>query len=177
MFSKASGVCVCVCVCVRVCVCVWVGVWVCVCVCVFACACGMAGRFSIHVCLCVCHLCHYILCGFYTGYWVSFGFLLILLGFVISRTSLRVLGGPGVVPGGPINRCCFLGASWDGSREALGVFLEVWRDPWASPERSEGCFFIGFRWFSEVSCFLMLFHKNLAVMMFSRRMTNYTVFN
>ena len=49
---------------------------------------------------------------------------MILLGFVISRTSLRVLGGPGVVPGGPINRCYFLGASWDGSREALGCF---WR--------------------------------------------------
>ena len=62
MFSKASGVCVCACMCV----CVGGCVGVCVCVCVFACACGMAGRFSIHVC--VRHLCHFILCGFYTVY-------------------------------------------------------------------------------------------------------------
>ena len=83
---------------------------------------------------------------------------------MIPRTSLRVLGGPGVVPGGPINRCCFLGASWDGSREAFGVFLEVWGDPWVSPERSEGCYFVGFRWFSEMSCFLMFFHRYLKAM-------------
>ena len=89
---------------------------------------------------------------------------MILVGFVISRTSLRILGGPGVVPGGPINRCCFWGASWDGSREAFGVFLEVWGDPWVSPERSEGCYFVGFRWFSEMSCFFRFFHRYLKAM-------------
>ena len=89
---------------------------------------------------------------------------MILVGFVISRTSLRILGGPGVVPGEPINGGCFLGASWDGSRETLGVFLELWGDLWVSTERSEGCYFVGFRWFSEVSCFLMFFHRYLMAM-------------
>ena len=78
--------------------------------------------------------------------------------------SFRVLGGPGVVPGEPINGGCFLGASWDGSRETLGVFLELWGDLWVSTERSEGCYFVGFSWFSEVSCFLMFFHRYLMAM-------------
>ena len=37
------------------------------------------------------------------------------------------------------------------------MFLEVLGDPWFSPERSRYCYFIGFKWFSEISCFLMFF--------------------
>ena len=72
-----------------------------------------------------------------------------------------------MVPGGPINRCCFLGASWDGSREALGGFLKVWGDPWVSPEKSQGCFFVCFRRFSEMLCFLNVFHRHLKGTLFS----------
>ena len=56
------------------------------------------------------------------------------------------------------------------------MFLEVWGDPWVSPERSKCCYFVGFRWFSEMSCFLMIFHRNLEVMTFSRQMKNYMAF-
>ena len=146
----------CVCVCVYVCVCGWVCGCVCVCVSLRVPVVWQAASRSMCVCVCVIYA---IISSvvFIQGIRFSLGFLLILLGFVISRTSLRILGGPGVVPGGPINRCCFLGASWDGSREAFGVFLKVWGDPWVSPERSEGCYFFGFRWFSEMSCFFDVF--------------------
>ena len=89
--------------------------------------------------------------------WRSLGVLRVSLG-----RSLGVLGGPGSV----------LGSSWG----ALGVILEVWGDPWISPGRSECCQFVGFRWYSEMSCFLMIFHRNLEVMMFSRKLKNYMVF-
>ena len=80
----------------------------------------------------------------------------------VSWEVLGCLGGPGSV----------LGSSWG----ALGVILEVWGDPWISPGRSECCYFVGFRWYSEMSCFLMIFHRNLEVMMFSRKMKNCMVF-
>ena len=96
---------------------------------------------------------------------------------------LGVLGGPLEVPWGP------LGVSWEVLGRpwrpwehpgivlgALGVILEVWGDPWISPGMSECCNFVGFRWYSEMSCFLMIFHRNLEVMMFSRKMKNYMVF-
>ena len=89
--------------------------------------------------------------------WRSLGVL-----WVSLARSLGVLGGPGSV----------LGSSW----EALGMILEVWCDPWISPGRSECCYFVGFRWYSEMSCFLMVFHRNLKVMMFCRKMKNYMVF-
>ena len=72
--------------------------------------------------------------------------------------SLGVLGGPlgsfGCLLGGPWASLealpgSVLGASW----EALGVILEAWGDPWVSPGRSECCYFVGFRWFYEMSCF------------------------
>ena len=47
------------------------------------------------------------------------------------------------------------------------VVLEVWGAPWVSPGRSECCHFIGFRWLSEMSCFLMFFHRYLEAMSFS----------
>ena len=56
------------------------------------------------------------------------------------------------------------------------VALEVWGAPWGSPGRSECCYFVGFRWYSEMSCFLMIFHRNLEMMMLSRKMKNYMVF-
>ena len=31
------------------------------------------------------------------------------------------------------------------------MFLEVLGDPWDSPEKSKCCYFVGFRWFSEMS--------------------------
>ena len=80
----------------------------------------------------------------------------------VSWEVLGCLGGPGSV----------LGSSWG----ALGVILDVWGDPWVSPGRSECCYFVGFRWYSEMSCFLMIFHRNLEVMMFPRKMENYMVF-
>ena len=86
--------------------------------------------------------------------WRSLGVLRVSLG-----RSLGVLGGPGSV----------LGSSWG----ALGVILEVWGDPWISPGRSECCYFIGFEWYSEMSCFFMMFYRNLEVMLLSRNMTNY----
>ena len=39
------------------------------------------------------------------------------------------------------------------------VALEVWGAPWGSPGRSECCYFVGFRWFSEMSCFLEIFEN------------------
>ena len=56
------------------------------------------------------------------------------------------------------------------------MILEVWGDPWVSPGRSECCYFICFRWYSEMSCFLVIFHRNLEVMLFSRKIKNYIVF-
>ena len=76
--------------------------------------------------------------------------------------SLGVLGGPGSV----------LGSSWG----ALWVILEVWGDPWISPGRSEYCYFEGFRWYSEMSCFRSIFCRNLEVMLLSSKMKHYIVF-
>ena len=56
------------------------------------------------------------------------------------------------------------------------MFLEVWGDPWVSPERSKCCYFVGFRWFSEMSCFLMISHRYLEVMLFSRTNKNHIVY-
>ena len=96
---------------------------------------------------------------------------------------LGVLGCPLEVPWGP------LGVS-------LGVLGRPWR-PWECPGivlgspwgdfgglgrsldqswRSECCYFIGFTWYSEMSCFLIIFHRNLEVMMFFRNMNNCMVF-
>ena len=69
------------------------------------------------------------------------------------RWSSGVPGGPWGGPRGHQKRRCIswsvLGWSW----EALGVFLEVWGDPWVSPERSTCCYFICFRVLSEMLCF------------------------
>ena len=81
----------------------------------------------------------------------------------VSWEVLGCLGGPGSV----------LGSSWG----ALGVILEVWGDPWISPGRSERCYFNVFTWYSEMSCLFMIFHRNLKVMMFCRKMKNYMVFS
>jgi len=97
---------------------------------------------------------------------------------------LGVLGGPwgslrgplgsfGCLLGGPWASLEALGASWDLLGGALGMILEVWGDPWISPGRSECCYFSGFGWYSGMSCFLIMFHRNLKVMMFSRTMKNY----
>ena len=101
-----------------------------------------------------------MLCACFWDAWGSLGVSWRSLG--VLWVSLGSLGGPGSV----------LGSSWG----ALGVILEVWGDPWISPGRSECCYFVGFRWYSEMSCFLMIFHRNLEVMMFSRKMKNYMVF-
>ena len=66
------------------------------------------------------------------------------------------LGGPlgsfGCLLGGPwasLEAGSVLGSSWG----AIGVMLEVWGDPWISPGRSDCWYFVGFRWYSEMSCF------------------------
>ena len=74
---------------------------------------------------------------------------------------------PGEVPGGTKNGGCSRGASWDGPGRPLGCFWKYLGDPRVSPERSECCYFIGFRWFSEMSCFLIFFHRYLKAMLFS----------
>ena len=56
------------------------------------------------------------------------------------------------------------------------MFLEVWGDPWVSPEKSKGCFFVGFGRFSEVSCFLMFFHRYLKAKLFSLKRKNHIAF-
>ena len=38
-------------------------------------------------------------------------------------------------------------------RCAPRVALDVWGAPWVSPGRSECSYFVGFRWFSDMSCF------------------------
>jgi len=65
------------------------------------------------------------------------------------KTEVVLGERPGMVLGGP----------W-------GVF-EVLGDPWVSPERSKCCYFIGFRWFSEMLCFFMFFHRYLKARLFS----------
>ena len=55
------------------------------------------------------------------------------------------------------------------------VALEVWGAPWGSPGRSECCYFVGFRWFSEMSCFLMFFHRYLKATLFSLNTKNHIV--
>ena len=56
------------------------------------------------------------------------------------------------------------------------MFLEVWGDPWVSPEMSKGCYFVGFRRFSDMSCFLMIFHRYLEAMLFSSKTKKHVVF-
>ena len=56
------------------------------------------------------------------------------------------------------------------------MILEVWGDPWISPGRSECCCFVGFRWYSEISCFLMIFHRYLEAMLFSYKPKKHVVF-
>ena len=52
------------------------------------------------------------------------------------------------------------------------MFFEVLGDPWVSPVKSKCCYCIGFRWFSEMLCFLMLFHKYLKAKLFAWKITN-----
>ena len=80
---------------------------------------------------------------------------------------LGVLGGPSGGPRGHQKRRWFSGGVLGWSWEALGVVLEVWGNPWVSPGRSECCYFVGFRWFSEMSCFFMFFRRYLKAMLFS----------
>ena len=56
------------------------------------------------------------------------------------------------------------------------MFLEVLGDPWVSPERLKCCYFMCFRWFSEMSCFLMFFHRYLKATLFSLKRKNHIVF-
>ena len=55
------------------------------------------------------------------------------------------------------------------------MFLEVLGHPWVSPERSKCCYFIGFRWFSEMSCFLMFFHRYFKATLLSLKTKNHIV--
>ena len=55
------------------------------------------------------------------------------------------------------------------------MFLEVLGDPWVSPEKLKCCYFFGFRWFSEMSCFLMFFHRYLKATLFSLKTKNHIV--
>ena len=107
--------------------------------------------------------------------------------FGVSETcwghAFGMLGGPLEVPWGP------LGVSW----EVLGRPWRPWErpgivlgGPWGdfgglgrSLDQSWGVrmlLFVGFRWYSEMSCFFVIFHRNLEVMLFSRKMKNYIVF-
>jgi hypothetical protein len=74
-------------------------------------------------------------------------------------SSMGVLGGPWGDPRGHKKRRLFSGSVLGRSWEALWVFLEVLGDHWFSPETSKWCYFVGFRWFSELSCFLMFFRR------------------
>ena len=56
------------------------------------------------------------------------------------------------------------------------MFLEVLGDPWDSPEVLKCCYFVGFRWFSEMSCFLMFFHRYLKATLFSLKRNNHILF-
>ena len=55
------------------------------------------------------------------------------------------------------------------------MFLEVWGDPWVSPERSKCCYFIGFM-FSEMRCFLMSSRRHLEATLFASKIKNHIVF-
>ena len=82
-------------------------------------------------------------------------------------SSLGVLGGPWGDSRGHKKRRLFSGSVLGRSWEALWVFLEVLGDPWFSPETSKCCYFVGFRWFSEMSCFFMFFRRYLKATLFS----------
>ena len=56
------------------------------------------------------------------------------------------------------------------------MILGVWGDPSISPGRLECCYFISLAWYSEMSCFLLIFHKHLEVMMSFGKMKSYVVF-
>ena len=88
---------------------------------------------------------------------LSLGGLNVAISLVLAMflKSDVFLGAPFSVPGVP---------GW-----APRVALEVWGAPWGSPGRSECCYFVGFRWFSERSCFLMFFDECSEAMSFSRR--------
>ena len=49
------------------------------------------------------------------------------------------------------------------------MFSEVLGDHWFSPETSKCCYFAGFRWFSEVSCFFMFFRRYLKQRWFHKK--------
>ena len=77
---------------------------------------------------------------------------------------LGVLGGPLEVPWGPLGVSWeVLGGPWMPWERpgkvlgALGVISEVWGDPWISPWRSQCCYFVGFRWYSDMSCLFCYF--------------------
>ena len=55
------------------------------------------------------------------------------------------------------------------------MFLEVWGDPWVSPERSKCCYFVGFEALSEMSCFLMIFHRYLEAMIVLQKTKTYVL--
>ena len=89
-------------------------------------------------------------------------------------TSLRSLRGSSGCLGGSFGASgeiqkqrLFSGSVLGWSWEAVKVFLEVWGDPWVSPARSECLYFVCFRRFSEMSCFLMLFDRYLEATLFS----------
>ena len=88
------------------------------------------------------------------------------------------IGGPWGSLGGPRvyrKRRWFSGGVLGWSWEVLGKVLEVWGDPWVSPGRLECWYFFGFRWFSEMSCFLMFFHRYLKATLFSLKTKNHAV--
>ena len=73
------------------------------------------------------------------------------------RGPLGALGGPLGASGEDQKQRLFSGSVLGWSWEAIKVFLEVWGDPWVSPARSECCYFLCFRRFSEMSCFFNVF--------------------
>ena len=95
---------------------------------------------------------------------------------LLPEQELGVLGGPWGGPRWHQKRRWISGGVLGQSWVALGVFLEVWGDPWVSPEMSKGCPFVGFRRFSDMSCFLMIFHRYLEAMLFSQKTKNHVVF-
>ena len=73
---------------------------------------------------------------------------------------MRVRGGPWGSLGRPLGSSGRPWRPWGRPGivlGALGVILDVLGDPWLRPGRSDCCYFIGFRYYFEMSCFSLLF--------------------
>ena len=101
-------------------------------------------------------------------------------GLAGERAPVRTrIGGPWGSLGGSQGAPKAEVVLWERPGMVLGgpwVVLEVWGSPWVSPGRSECCYFVDFRWFSEMSCFLMFFHMCLKAMLFSCKTNHHMVF-